>query len=69
MVIDGCHQACASNIAKSLGIKIDSYINLELDLGIKKKGPFTAFEYDENTYNKVKDAVVRIVRELTSSPP
>jgi len=37
IVIDGCHNRCASKILDQLGIHYDEYINLE-DLGIKKLG-------------------------------
>jgi len=51
IVVDGCHNRCASKILDQLGIHYDEYINLE-DLGIKKLGPFTAVKYDQEDLEK-----------------
>jgi uncharacterized metal-binding protein len=64
IVIDGCHQSCALKIARSLGIKPDAYVNLELDLGIKKKGPFTTFQYTYDEYVKVRNYIKKQIEEL-----
>jgi len=64
IVVDGCHQACASKLAKSLGLDIRGYINLESDLGIRKKGPFTTFEYSDEDCGKVKNAVMQEVNRV-----
>jgi hypothetical protein len=39
------------------------YINLEYDLGIRKKGPFTTYDYSEEEYRKVKEFLSGTVRE------
>ncbi len=67
IVVDGCHQACASRLAKSLGLNVRGYINLESDLSIKKKGPFTTFEYDDEDYEKVKNALLEEVNRVRIS--
>jgi uncharacterized metal-binding protein len=48
LVIDGCHNECAKKILENAGIKPSVYVNLEYDLGFKKEGPFTTFNYKEN---------------------
>jgi len=52
IVIDGCHNRCASKILDQLGIHYGEYINLE-DLGIKKLGPFTTLKYSQENLEKV----------------
>ncbi len=64
IVVDGCHQACASKLAESLGLHIRARLNLESDLGIKKRGPFTTFEYREGDYEKVKEALMEEVVKI-----
>ncbi len=63
IVVDGCHNRCASKILSQLGISYGSYINLE-DLGIRKLGPFTTLEYSEEELEKVYQALASKVREL-----
>jgi uncharacterized metal-binding protein len=65
IVVDGCHNRCASKILNQLGISYGSYINLE-DLGIKKLGPFTTLDYTEEELEKVYHALASKVRELLS---
>ncbi len=63
IVVDGCHNKCASRILGQLGISYDAYINLE-DLGLKKLGPFTTLEYSEEELEKVYRALASKIREL-----
>jgi uncharacterized metal-binding protein len=65
IVVDGCHNRCASKILSQLGISYDSYINLE-ELGIKKLGPFTTLDYTEEELEKVYQTLASKVRELLS---
>ena len=53
IVIDGCHNSCAKKILEANGIKPSIYINLEYDLGFKKEGPFTTFNYKEDSVEKI----------------
>jgi uncharacterized metal-binding protein len=59
IVIDGCHQQCAKKIADKLGLRYDAYVNLEYDLGIEKKGPFTTFKYNEEDIKRVTKYIYR----------
>jgi len=52
VVVDGCHNRCASKILSQLGIRYDAYINLE-DLGIKKLGQFTTLKYSQENLKRV----------------
>jgi len=61
IVIDGCHNECAKKIFTELGIKFDVYVNLEYDLGIKKKGPFTTPQY---SFEDVKNAASFILEKI-----
>lgn len=64
IVIDGCHNECAKRILSILGIDYDVYINLEKDLAIKKKGPFTSFDFIEEELEKTKSYVLEKVKEM-----
>jgi len=63
IVIDGCHNSCASKILDQLDIHYDEHINLE-DLGIRKLGPFTALKYDQEDLEKVYRALTSGVKNL-----
>ena len=63
IVVDGCHNRCASKILDQLSIHYDEYINLE-DLGIKKLGPFTAVKYDQDDLEKVYRVLTSRVKNL-----
>ena len=65
IVIDGCHNKCASKILSSLDIKYDEYINLE-DLVIKKLGPFTGLQYKEDDVEKVFHELASKIGNLLS---
>jgi uncharacterized metal-binding protein len=64
VVVDGCHNECAKKIFTELGIKIDAYINLEYDLGIKKKGPFTTSQYSFSEVDKVASFIFKKIKEM-----
>jgi len=59
IVIDGCHNECSKRILNALGIKYDTYLNLEYDLGIKKLGPFTTMNSSEEDVKKVYSAIIK----------
>ena len=67
IVVDGCHQQCAKKIIDEVGINYDRYINLEKDLGIKKKGPFTSLEYSDNEIKKVSSYIFEKIDEILNS--
>ena len=62
IAIDECRQQCVKNILKRLKIKPDIYINVEKDLGIKKKGPFTSLDYTNEEVNKVVSSLLRKIK-------
>ena len=63
VVIDGCHNRCASKILDKLGIHYHVYMNLE-DLGIKKLGPFTTLKYSEEDLEKVYRVLTSRIKNL-----
>jgi len=63
IVVDGCHNKCASRILSQLNINYQAYINLE-ELGLKKLGPFTTLEYSDEELEKVYQAIASKVRQL-----
>ncbi len=65
IVIDGCHNACARNIAEKLAIPFDAYINLEDDLKMEKMGPFSSLKYSEEDIRRAKEAIKARVGQLT----
>lgn len=58
MVIDGCHQSCASRLLADTGFTPELTLNLELDLGIQKQGPFTSLEFTTEDVERVADAII-----------
>jgi uncharacterized metal-binding protein len=65
IVIDGCHNECAKKILEVNGIKPSVYVNLEYDLGFKKEGPFTTFNYEEDSVEKIVSYILsKINREV-----
>jgi uncharacterized metal-binding protein len=60
VVIDGCHNACARQLLAGAGISPDVYLNLEQDLGIGKKGPFTSLDFTEQEVQTVADTLVAL---------
>lgn len=61
IVIDGCHNECVKKVFTKLGIKFDVYVNIEYDLGIKKRGPFTTPQY---SFEEVKNAASLILKKI-----
>jgi len=61
LIIDGCSNFCAKNIAEKSGLPYKHYLNLENDLGIRKSGPFSTLEYSSEDVTKVKEAVKKMV--------
>jgi uncharacterized metal-binding protein len=66
VVMDGCRNACAKNLLAGVGIAPGAYLNLENDLGIVKKGPFTSLEFTDREVQAVCEALVRIITEEAS---
>lgn len=69
IIIDGCHNACAKQLLKSVGIEPTIYINLERNLGIPKQGPFSGINFTEQEIQKVVDALIAAVSTVTSTSP
>jgi len=65
IIIDGCHNACARNIARKLAIPFDAYINLEDDLKMEKMGPFSTLRYSDDDVKRAKEAIKARVGQLT----
>jgi len=63
IVVDGCHNKCASKILDRLGISYEAYVNLE-DLGIRKLGPFTTLSYRQEDVEKTYQVLISKVRNL-----
>lgn len=66
LIVDGCHNGCAKRLLESVGIKPDAYVNLELDMGLRKAGPFTGSDFDRETVNLVADVIVATCQTLVS---
>lgn len=62
IVIDGCPNSCVKKIVESTGSKMDGYINLGIDLKVKKRGPFKPFDYTEEELERVVEAVIAKVK-------
>ena len=58
IVIDGCHNECARKIVANAKIDPSIYINLEYDLGFQKEGPFSTFNYEEDSVKSIVDHVL-----------
>jgi len=61
IVVDGCHNACARQLLAGVGIKPDVYLNLEEDLGIAKRGPFTSLEFTDQEVQAVAEALIALM--------
>jgi uncharacterized metal-binding protein len=61
VVIDGCHNACARRLLAGVGIEPAIYLNLEEDLGIAKRGPFSGPEFTDQEVQAVADALVTVI--------
>lgn len=64
VVVDGCKNSCARNVAEKLGLKYDAYLNIEKDIGIKKIGPFSSLQYSKEEIARVKDEIEKIIRTM-----
>jgi uncharacterized metal-binding protein len=62
MVIDGCSNSCAKNVAEKLSLSYSAYLNLEDDLKIKKLGPFSTLLYSAEDVNQVSEAIKERIR-------
>lgn len=63
LVIDGCPNSCARKVVEKAGSKMDAYLNLGKDLGIKKIGPFKPMEFSPEDFEKAVQAIMDKVRE------
>ena len=63
LVIDGCPNSCARKVVEKTGAKMDAYINLGKDLGIKKIGPFKPLEFSPEDFEKAVQAIIEKVQE------
>ena len=61
IVIDGCHNQCARQLLAGVGIEPAVYLNLEKDLGIAKRGPFTSLEFTDQEVQAVTDALIAAI--------
>ena len=72
IIIDGCHNGCARQLLRNVGIEPTIYINLEENLGITKQGPFSGSDYTEQEVQTAIDALIAAVSTLTEpnlTPP
>jgi len=63
VVIDGCHNECAKKILDNVKINPSIYINLEYDLGFKKEGPFTTFNYKEKDVENIVKHILNVLKK------
>ncbi|OJX47163.1 MAG: hypothetical protein BGO78_16945 [Chloroflexi bacterium 44-23] len=63
LVIDGCPNSCAHKVVEKTGAKMDAYINLGKDLGIKKIGPFKPLDFSQEDFEKAVQAIIDKVQE------
>ncbi len=64
LVIDGCANSCVRKIIEKTGAKMDAYLNLGKDLGIKKIGPFKPMEFSAEDFEKAVQAILQKVDSL-----
>jgi|YelNatPaOPRAMG01_1025707.scaffolds.fasta_scaffold86855_2 Uncharacterized conserved protein len=64
IIIDGCHQSCARELLAEVGIKPQVYLNLETDLGLIKKGPFTSLDFTEQEVKEVTEKIISLIKDL-----
>jgi len=65
LVIDGCPNSCVRKIIEKTGAKMDAYLNLGKDLGIKKIGPFKPMEFTAEDFEKAVQAILDKVESLS----
>jgi len=58
VAIDGCHNECARKILANAGIEPLIYVNLEHDLGFKKEGPFTTFNWNTSDVTRIVEYIL-----------
>lgn len=68
LVIDGCPNSCAHKVVEKTGAKMDAYINLGKDLGIKKIGPFKPLDFSQEDFEKAVQAIIDKVQEKGDKP-
>lgn len=64
LVIDGCPNSCVRKIIEKTGAKMDGYLNLGKDLGIKKIGPFKPMDFTPEDFEKAVQAILDKVESL-----
>ena len=64
VVVDGCKNSCARNVAEKLGLKYDAYLNIEKDIVIKKIGPFSTLQYSKEEIARVKNEIEKLIRKM-----
>ncbi len=64
LVIDGCPNSCVRKIVEQTGARMDGYINLGKDLGIKKIGPFKPLDYSPEDLNRAVEAIIAKIQEM-----
>jgi len=62
VVVDGCHNQCARKLLAGFGIEPAVYLNLEADLGLTKRGPFTSLEFTEQEVQAVAEALIAAIQ-------
>ena len=60
IVVDGCKNGCARNLADYLGLQYEAYLNLA-EMGIEKRGPFSSFEFDEEQVEFVRKVLIDLI--------
>jgi len=64
IIVDGCRNSCAMEVAKKLSLSHDEYVNLENDLKIEKLGPFSTLQYSDEDLSKVTQAIKAKISQL-----
>jgi len=64
IVIDGCSNSCARNLANKSLLSYNVYLNLEKDLKIDKLGPFSTLQYSDEDVSKVTQAIKAKISQL-----
>lgn len=58
VVIDGCHNSCARQLLAKVGIVPSVYLNIEIDLGFSKQGPFSSLAFTDEEVNRIAEAII-----------
>ena len=64
VVIDGCPNSCVRKIVEQTGARMDGYINMGKDLGIKKIGPFKPLDYSQEDLERAVEAIIVRIQEM-----